>query len=120
MTEVFSHLYLGGVDVISTQFLTSNNIVNILTVDIELPVIDLPDVKIHHKHINETDEEDTVLVTYFPVISDWLIKAVNQGNNSLVHCRHGVSRSATMVIATIMKMLDYDYEKAFAYMQSNV
>jgi hypothetical protein len=37
--------------------------------------------------------------------------------NEIVHCKMGVSRSASVVTAYIMKELGFDYERAFAYVK---
>jgi len=105
MTEVYDHLYLGGLNVVTEQFLKQNQIKNVVTIDIELPDIDWTALNIQHKHIQLTDEENSLLFPYFPEITDWLINAIQNKQNSLVHCRHGVSRSATIVVAVIMKLL---------------
>lgn len=112
MTEIFPHLYLGGLDVATAQFIQSNQIENILTIDTEVPELNWKLLKVQHKHIQITDEESSLIFPYFPTITDWLIKSLHLNQNSLVHCRHGVSRSATIVTAVLMKLLNISCEEA--------
>ena len=48
------------------------------------------------------DEPDTDLQSHFHEVHAFISGAINKGNNVLVHCEAGISRSATMVIAFLM------------------
>jgi len=114
MTEVYPHLFLGGLEVVTSQFIQSNQIQNILTVDTQVPELNWTLLKVEHRHIQITDEENSLIFPYFQTSADWLIQLLHLNQNSLVHCRHGVSRSATIVTAVLMKLLIINCEEAIA------
>jgi len=54
----------------------------------------------------------------FPSICDWIEKARLEGGKVLVHCRVGVSRSATVTIAYVMKHLSLPVVDAYLIVRS--
>ena len=60
---------------------------------------------------------DFKLQPYFDECVDWIHKQ-RQHTNVYVHCFAGVSRSATVVIAYMIKMEDMKYSKALKYVKS--
>lgn len=59
------------------------------------------------------DDPDENISAYFDVASDFIEQARNEGRVILVHCRGGVSRSPTIIIAYLIKYRDMDLQQAF-------
>lgn len=53
------------------------------------------------------------LLTHFDATHAWIAEALSNGGNVLVHCYAGISRSASIVIAYIMKELNLDFDSAY-------
>jgi protein-tyrosine phosphatase len=55
-----------------------------------------------HKRIEIGDTNDTDLIKHLSEIVEWIDQERNSGRNVLVHCKAGVSRSASAIIAYLM------------------
>lgn len=64
-------------------------------------------------NVNLLDLPDTNIRYHFDSVFGFMNEAVEQGGSVLVHCNAGVSRSATLVIAYIMKHQKLRFEHAF-------
>lgn len=65
-------------------------------------------------HIVINDQEDAPLGYYFDVASDFIQTHLVFGRRVLVHCQAGISRSATICIAYLMKYHKMRYTQAYA------
>eukprot|EP00435_Cladocopium_sp_Y103_P063109 s298_g24.t1 len=69
----------------------------------------------HKRHIKQTCQEDAnsedITVLLYRTM-EWVHEAINKGGRVLVHCREGVSRSATIVIAYLMWRFSLSFEAA--------
>ncbi|CAD8173745.1 unnamed protein product [Paramecium pentaurelia] len=75
------------------------------------------DAHIAHKFIRIDDADFVNLSKYFEEAIDF-IDINRQQTNVLVHCHAGVSRSATIVIAYLMKTQNMSLEQAFKHVQN--
>jgi atypical dual specificity phosphatase len=104
----------------SKKWLTDNNIKSILTIA-EYPLEDVSD-DIDHMQII-MDDNGTLCNntgTYSDVLQEcltFLQRAINDGENVLVHCVCGMNRSVNTVIAYLMLVqnMSYDEAKEFVY-----
>ena len=55
---------------------------------------------------------------HFEDVNSFISNACQSGGKVLVHCDQGVSRSATAVLAYLMKERGMSVDQAFAYLQS--
>jgi len=106
------HLFLGSVGAAyNSQTLTNLKISHILTVCDCLPP-KFPG-EFEYKVISVSDEPSTRLNLYFKEATDFIRNAIADGGNVLVHCFAGVSRSASVVIAYLMRFHCMEYLKAY-------
>jgi protein-tyrosine phosphatase len=68
-------------------------------------------IPVIHIDIDDSNNEDISL--YFKSTYDLISAVRNRKERVLVHCRQGVSRSATIVIAYLMRKYKYSLNKAF-------
>eukprot|EP00906_Rhabdomonas_costata_P012668 RCo018236 len=67
--------------------------------------------------LNLDDSADVPIAQYFEVANRFIEEARTHDSRALVHCRKGVSRSATIVIAYVMQYLDKGFEEAFDFVK---
>uniref|UniRef100_A0A672QA39 protein-serine/threonine phosphatase n=1 Tax=Sinocyclocheilus grahami TaxID=75366 RepID=A0A672QA39_SINGR len=70
-----------------------------------------------YHNIRVYDEEATNLLEYWNDTYKFISKAKKAGVKCLVHCKMGVSRSASTVIAYAMKEYGWDLERAFDHVK---
>lgn len=63
------------------------------------------------------DDEKTDLLKHWDDTFKYITKAKNEGSKVLVHCKMGVSRSASVVIAYAMKAYNWDFETALLHVK---
>jgi protein-tyrosine phosphatase len=98
------------------EVLKSLNICAILTVcDCLAPKF--PD-QFEYKIISVADEPSVRLNSYFKEATDFIRKMIQEGKTVLVHCFAGVSRSASIVIAYLMRFHKMEYNVAFNHVKS--
>ncbi|CAF1166042.1 unnamed protein product [Adineta steineri] len=114
MSLVLPHLYLGALkDRTNSTLMTKNQIKRVLC------IIDVPDIIVdkeykptHLLNIQAADAQEQDLAQYFEKCIEFIHQARTEHENILVHCYAGISRSATVVLAYLMTIGDYDVDKA--------
>ncbi|CAD8113685.1 unnamed protein product [Paramecium sonneborni] len=96
--------------------LDKKGIRTVLTVASQLN-IKYNDQNINHKTYSILDSEQANVAQFFDD-SFYLIKNGLKSGSVLVHCAAGVSRSASIVIAYLMRNKDLTYSEAFSYVKS--
>ncbi|XP_046680249.1 protein phosphatase Slingshot isoform X3 [Homalodisca vitripennis] len=115
-TEIFPHVYLGSEwNASNLEELNKNGVCHILNVTREIDnffpgMFDYMNVRVY-------DDEKTDLLKHWDDTYKYINKAQTQGSKVLVHCKMGVSRSASVVIAYAMKAYNWDFKKALEYVQ---
>ncbi|XP_073972473.1 protein phosphatase Slingshot isoform X3 [Rhodnius prolixus] len=116
-TEIFPHVYLGSEwNASNLEELNKNGVCHILNVTREIDNF-FPGM-FDYLNIRVYDDEKTDLLKHWDNTFKYISKAKNQGSKVLVHCKMGVSRSASVVIAYAMKAYSWDLKKALTYVQT--
>ncbi|CAL8365305.1 unnamed protein product [Lota lota] len=115
-TEIFEHVYLGSEwNASNLEELQNSGVQYILNVTREIDNF-FPGLFEYH-NIRVYDEEATDLLAYWNETYKFISRAKKAGAKCLVHCKMGVSRSASTVIAYAMKEYGWDLERAFRYVK---
>ncbi|XP_066584358.1 dual specificity protein phosphatase MPK-4-like [Prorops nasuta] len=114
--EVEPGFFLGNLTAATDiEFLQETKISHILTIDsCPLPrniQEHFPDIRMKYVQITDMPRED--LLTHFEDCYEFIEQALRTEGKVLVHCYFGVSRSATIVIAFIMKKYKTSFMEAF-------
>ena len=114
-TEIFNWLYLGTfANACDIQELRRMKINYILNVAGECKNKNLPkDIK--ELHFDIKDYENFELYDYFDEANEFINKCRLEGGVLLVHCKYGISRSASFIIAYLIKYLRYSVDDAFNF-----
>ncbi|XP_053324957.1 protein phosphatase Slingshot homolog 1 [Spea bombifrons] len=113
---IFDYLYLGSEwNASNIEELRSAGIGYILNVTREIDNF-FPGLFAYH-NIRVYDEETTDLLSHWNEAYHFINKAKKNHSKCLVHCKMGVSRSASTVIAYAMKEYGWSMEKAYSYVK---
>jgi len=116
MNKIIPNLFLGSVQAsFDKEVLQHNNITHILVVGDLLEKLHPNDFKYHQISVDDVSWVD--LISHFPICVQFINEGINSGG-VLVHCRAGISRSSTIVIAYLMAQNKWEYEKAFKFTKS--
>nr|XP_033777624.1 protein phosphatase Slingshot homolog 2 isoform X2 [Geotrypetes seraphini] len=115
-TQIFDHVFLGSEwNASNLEDLQNRGVRYILNVTREIDNF-FPGIFEYH-NIRVYDEEATDLLAYWNDTYKFISKAKKHGAKCLVHCKMGVSRSASTVIAYAMKEYGWNLDRAFDYVK---
>ncbi|KAL4636131.1 hypothetical protein GN956_G13261 [Arapaima gigas] len=115
-TLIFDHLYLGSEwNASNLEELQELGVGYILNVTREIDNF-FPGTFAYH-NVRVYDEEATDLLAHWNETYNFIVKAKKNQSKCLVHCKMGVSRSASTVIAYAMKEYDWSLEKAYNFVK---
>ncbi|XP_053306535.1 protein phosphatase Slingshot homolog 3 [Spea bombifrons] len=115
-SEIFPYLYLGSEwNASNLEELQKNKVTHILNVTREIDNF-FPDI-FTYLNIRVLDEDSTDLMQHWKETHRFISSARRQGSSVLVHCKMGVSRSASTVIAYAMKEYEWTLEEALKYVK---
>jgi hypothetical protein len=114
ITEILPNLFLGPKpDELQIQM---NGISAILNVAKEVHPIGKENV-VDYLQLPLEDDSDQPIGQHFDECNNFIRRNLESGGRVLVHCRMGVSRSATIVIAYLMASGFISYRKAFDHVK---
>ncbi|XP_074604550.1 uncharacterized protein LOC141857874 [Brevipalpus obovatus] len=117
-TRILPFLYLGSQkDAFNKDLLKALNITYELNVSTTCPKPDHVQES-HFLRIPVNDSYTERLLPYFPIAFDFLERVRKSEECALVHCLAGISRSATIVIAYLMKHSRLTLDDAYRYVKS--
>ncbi|KAK7895283.1 hypothetical protein WMY93_020608 [Mugilogobius chulae] len=115
-TLIFDHVYLGSEwNASNLEELRDCGVGYILNVTREIDNF-FPGLFSYH-NVRVYDEEATDLLAHWNDTYNFIVKAKKNNSKCLVHCKMGVSRSASTVIAYAMKEYGWSLEKAHNYVK---
>jgi protein-tyrosine phosphatase len=108
MNEIVPHLYISNWEqsdnpnVLKTKNIKA--IITLETMDKSNSILDFYKKNgIDHMYIYITDTPDMNIFEHFDETYDFINKHILKGDNVLVHCRAGVSRSATIILNYLLR-----------------
>ncbi|XP_076867413.1 protein phosphatase Slingshot homolog 1 isoform X2 [Brachyhypopomus gauderio] len=115
-TPIFDHLYLGSEwNASNLEELRHNGIGYILNVTQEVDNF-FPETFCYH-NVRVYDDETADLLAHWNDTYDFIVRAKQNNSKCLVHCKMGVSRSASTVIAYAMKEHGWPLAKACSFVK---
>uniref|UniRef100_A0A3Q2PM21 Protein phosphatase Slingshot homolog 1 n=1 Tax=Fundulus heteroclitus TaxID=8078 RepID=A0A3Q2PM21_FUNHE len=115
-TLIFDHVYLGSEwNASNLEELQETGVGYILNVTREIDNF-FPGTFCYH-NIRVYDEDATDLLAHWNDTYNFIMKAKKNDSKCLVHCKMGVSRSASTVIAYAMKEYGWSLEKAYNFVK---
>uniref|UniRef100_A0A3B5KJX5 protein-tyrosine-phosphatase n=1 Tax=Takifugu rubripes TaxID=31033 RepID=A0A3B5KJX5_TAKRU len=118
VSPILPFLYLGNErDAQDLDLLRHLNIGYVVNVTTHLPLYHV-NSGLRYKRLPATDNSKQNLRQYFEEVFEFIEEAYQSGRGVLVHCQAGVSRSATIVIAYLMKHTLMTMTDAYKYVRS--
>ncbi|NWI88655.1 DUS16 phosphatase, partial [Pitta sordida] len=116
-TRILPHLYLGCQrDVLNKELMQQNDICYVLNASNTCPKPDF----IPESHFLRVPVNDSFCEKILPWLDksvEFIEKAKASNGHVLVHCLAGISRSATIAIAYIMKRMDMSLDEAYRFVK---
>jgi len=113
-SEIFDFMFLGSEwNASNLEELNANGITHILNVTREIDNF-FPAV-FKYMNIREYDVEETDLLKYWDKTYNFVADCIYMGGKVLVHCKMGISRSASTVCAFAMKHFGWSLETALKH-----
>uniref|UniRef100_A0A3P8UVN7 Dual specificity phosphatase 16 n=1 Tax=Cynoglossus semilaevis TaxID=244447 RepID=A0A3P8UVN7_CYNSE len=116
-TRILPHLYLGCQrDVLNKELMQQNDIAYVLNASNTCPKPDfIPDS--HFLRVPVNDSFCEKILPWLDRSVEFIEKAKASNARVLVHCLAGISRSATIAIAYIMKRMDMTLDEAYRFVK---
>ncbi|XP_033829837.1 protein phosphatase Slingshot homolog 3 [Periophthalmus magnuspinnatus] len=115
-SEIFDYLYLGSEwNAANLEELQKNNVGYILNVTREID--NFFPASFTYMNIRVYDVEETDLLSHWLDTYNFINNARKSGQAVFVHCKMGISRSASTVIAYAMKQYQWPLDAALAYVK---
>lgn len=116
LVEIVPCVYLGSYNSVTENSLEQGNIKFIVNVTKHMPPREFPGVE--ELHIEIDDVPMTDFLELFNKTIDFMSNIVHNNDAVAVHCRAGVSRAPTLVIAYLMKEENMNLFEAFEMIKS--
>ncbi|PSN49194.1 hypothetical protein C0J52_10914 [Blattella germanica] len=119
ISEVTDGLLLSGAPAVSPQRLRDLGVTCVVNAAAELPDTPLPQEKeIAYLKVSVEDKSNSDLLSHMDAVADMIEEVQQAGGKTLVHCVAGVSRSASLCLAYLIKHERMPLKKAFAHLRS--
>ena len=116
-SKILNWLYLGSFsNACNIEELRRNKINYILNCALECYNKKLPD-DIKELHLKLLDQSNFEIIEYFEKANNFIRKCRKEGGKLLVHCKYGISRSASFIIAYLVKYNKITVDNALKFLQ---
>ena len=115
IARVTENLYLSSAAAIKTDRVRSLGITNIINCTLEIPNLNIPSLECIQIHVEDTPSAR--LGIYFDRCADKIHQVSSRGGRTLVHCVAGISRSASLCIAYLMKYQKMKLDEAYHHVK---
>lgn len=117
ISPVQPFLYLSGCKDLKVEKLRQLGIRRVVNASLEVPLLEADDIESVRVAVNDVPGKRNIIIHFDPV-AELINKSVNEEKSILVHCVAGVSRSATLVLAYLMKYRRLKLRDAFIFLHS--
>lgn len=115
IARVTDNLYLSSAAAIKTDRMRSLGITHVINCTLEIPNLNIPDLECIQIHVEDTP--NARLGIYFDRCADKINQVQSRGGRTLVHCVAGISRSASLCIAYLMKYHRMKLDEAYYHVK---
>ncbi|VDD75787.1 unnamed protein product [Mesocestoides corti] len=103
IARINDHLYLSGLQALSPKRLIHLGVTQLISVMMDPVPEDILSTVNSHVQISVEDAEYSNLRVHFDAVGERIAREARHGGRTLVHCMAGISRSATIVLAYLIK-----------------
>ncbi|ESO11570.1 hypothetical protein HELRODRAFT_166577 [Helobdella robusta] len=114
-TRVTPYLFLGSIDSLNKDKIRQLGVSMVINCAKEIPNVNLPGVEVIKLDID--DIPSAKIEDYFDQCSDLIRSVKNRNGHVLVHCAAGVSRSASICLAYLMKHHGMSLRRAYSHLK---
>ncbi|KAK7494804.1 hypothetical protein BaRGS_00013931 [Batillaria attramentaria] len=115
IAQITDHLFLSSAAAVKGERVRSLGITHIINVTLDIPNLKLPNVECIQIHVDDTPSAR--LAVYFDRCADKISQVERSRGRTLVHCVAGVSRSASICLAYLMKHQHMSLEQAYRHVK---
>ncbi|XP_041353903.1 dual specificity protein phosphatase 14-like isoform X2 [Gigantopelta aegis] len=115
IAQITDHLFLSSAAAVSGERVRGLSITHIINCTMDIPNLHVPGVDCIQIHVDDLPSANLSL--YFDSVSDKIAQIHQRGGKTLVHCVAGVSRSASLCIAYLMKYYHKTLEDAYRHVK---
>ncbi|ESO85755.1 hypothetical protein LOTGIDRAFT_167725 [Lottia gigantea] len=119
ISQITDQLYLSGLGGVTKEDnLKKLNIKVVLNLAVELSSLKYNNQDITVRYVSLQDNSKENILPYLSELVDYIHFVITRGDNIVVHCVGGVSRSATVVIAYLIKIHSMSLREAYNFVQT--
>jgi len=116
-TKIYDFIFLGGVDdAKNLQALKQNHITTIINVADNVPNFYMDEFKYLNLNVKDNGEDEGISRIFSRVFN--ILENRKQEEIFFFHCLSGINRSASLVIATVMKLENWNLASALVFVKS--
>lgn len=117
ISEVQPYLFLSGCKGLNSGSLRQLGIKRVINASLEVPLIESEEIESIRIPVNDVPGKNHIIIHFDPV-AEIIDSSVKNQEGVLVHCVAGVSRSATLILAYLMKHRGMRLRDAFLFLHS--
>jgi len=115
-SKIMDGLYLGSfADALNKEKLREIGVTHILSINFGQAADYCAEFEYLLVAIDDAPNSD--LLSYFELTHEFIDNAMSKNGTILVHCFHGISRSSSIVISYVMKLLAMDFGDAYKFVK---